>query len=72
MTLKDMNFQVGGKPCVHEIDPSTVKYKKGFSQGKCIKCGVSLTRIYPINQNPKRVKLKMTKKERRRLRNGQT
>ena len=56
-----------GKPCQHEIDPNTLIYKKGHSQGKCIKCGLSLTRIYPVNRNPKRIKLKLNKKERKKL-----
>lgn len=65
-----MEIKMKGGPCKHEIDPSTIKYKGGFSKGECTKCGAALTRIYPLNQNPVRTKPKLNKKERKKLRDS--
>ncbi len=65
MTEEDIQYTIG-KVCVHTIDLNTVKRKKGFSQGKCKKCGMTITRIYPIIGNPKRVQGHLTKKQRRK------
>ena len=62
-----MEINVAGKSCVHEIDPSTRKLKGGFIQGKCIKCGAKISRVYPLTQNPVRIKPKLNKKELKKL-----
>ncbi len=58
------------KPCKHELDPLTEYFRKGRIHGECIKCKCFLVKTYTIESSPKRERPKMSKKERRKLRNG--
>ena len=65
--MEESQYRIG-KICVHEIDTSTVKLKRGFSQGRCKKCSMTLTRLYTIETDPTRTRGHFTKKQRRKRR----
>lgn len=53
--------------CKHEVEPKSIEYDKTYGRvGICKKCGC---KVYAqrVNPNPKRTRVKMKKKERRKL-----